>query len=222
MSSFYSILDQPWNMIICFFLVKIVHLPATIGLILCIVGATNAKNPSQIESESTVHIGVILFAVVFALLVLLELVAIVVSRETGRGEKLLVAGLAVAMPFIAVRLIYALLAAFSHDHDFDPVTGSQTVSLFMDTLMECAVVLVYIWVGLKLPAVPKEHDGSTRSRLVYRTGRGDFGTGRLGLLSLGAAILHSVGKQNEDEERGHTDHMRRPSHAEDKGCPRSG
>ena len=211
-------LDQPWNMIISFFLVKVVHIPALIGLILCIVGATNANNATQIESESTVHIGIILFTVVYGILLLLELIAIVIRRKKCQGEYLLIAGVAVAMPFIAVRLLYALLATFSHNHIFNPVTGSQTISLFLDTLMECIVVLVYIWVGLKLPPVPRGHDQSTESRLTYRMGRGDFATGRLGKLSLGAAIFQSIRRNHEDEELGRTDQIpKAPSKSERTG-----
>ncbi|EXJ63327.1 uncharacterized protein A1O5_11648 [Cladophialophora psammophila CBS 110553] len=46
-----------------------IQTPAAIALILCIVGATNANDPAEIDSESTVHVGIILYTLVFAALV---------------------------------------------------------------------------------------------------------------------------------------------------------
>lgn len=185
-------LKQPWNTIFSFLILKIVQVPAGIALILCIVGATNVNNAVQIYSQTTVKAGIIIFAVVYAALVLLDVCAIAVRRATRRGESLLIIAVALALPFLAVRVIYSLLALFSGDTKFNPITGSNTVALFMDTLMECAVVLIYLFAGFNLSTVPPEEHGSAGSTLAYRFGRGDFGGGRLGLLSLGAAIIQAL------------------------------
>lgn len=169
--SYYSILDSTARTKFSF-LVRALQIPATVGLILCIVGATNAKNPADIESESTVHIGIILFAVVFAALVLLTGFAIHQWRFTGRGESRMIMSVAITLPFLAVRVLYSLLAAFSHDSKFNPVSGSTTIALVMETLQEAVVVLIYLAAGLMAPKVAGELNGNTGRRDRSWHGRG--------------------------------------------------
>lgn len=180
---------------------KIVHVPAVVALILCIVGATSASSPAKIESESTVHIGIILYTVVLAMLVALTFGACLAKRRTGEGEGILVFAVLCALPFIFVRLLYALLAAFSHLNSFDPVTGSRTAELFMSVLEEMVVVVIYIATGLKLPAVPTGAADSPGGTLAYRFGRGDFGTGKLGIFSLGTAVFQTFNNRRDEESQ---------------------
>ncbi|KAK5128948.1 hypothetical protein LTR85_000281 [Meristemomyces frigidus] len=197
--AYYSLLKQPWATFFSFVVVKIVHLPAVIALILCIVGATSAASPAEIDSEVTVHIGVILYTVVFAMLAFLTLVAYLANRRSKQGEGPLILAVSAAMPFIFIRLLYSLLAAFSHAPAFNPVTGSTTASLFMEVLEEMVVVVIYIATGLKLASVPAEAVDGPGETLAYRFGRGDFGTGKLGLLSLGSAAFQAFNR-NKDQE----------------------
>lgn len=190
-------------------ILKAVQTPAAIALVLCIVGATSANNPAVIDSETTVHIGIILFAVVFVALVLLDGGALLARRMTGRGEDALVFSVAVALPFLAVRVLFSILAAFSHDRQFNPATGSETVALFMEVQEEMVVVLIYICAGLKLKTVP-EGDRSAGENIGYRFGRGDFGGGKLGILSLGVAAVQArsgdkprATQQQQSRERWH-------------------
>lgn len=103
----------------------------------------------------------------------------------------MIIAVAFALPFLLVRIIYSLIAVFGHDGDFEPGAGSTaavTISLFMEVLEECAVVLIYVGTGLKLAAVPMT-DAGRGEKLAYRFGRGDFSGGKLGLFSLGAAVV---------------------------------
>lgn len=190
-------------MIFSFVLVKIVHTPAIIALILCIVGATSASSPADIDSESTVHIGTILYAVVLAMLTGLTFGACLAKRKTGEGEGLLVLAVFCALPFLYVRLIYALLSVFAHSETFSLVTGStssETAALFMSVLEEMVVVVIYIATGLKLPAVPEGAAATPGGTLAYRFGRGDFGTGKLGIISLGAAAFQAFRRRPDPED----------------------
>jgi uncharacterized membrane protein YhaH (DUF805 family) len=189
--SFYSILRQPWNTIFSLVILKVVQTPAAVGLILCIVGATSAATPAQIDDESTVKIGVILFLMVFVLLCILTSAAAIGCRRTQQGEFPLVRAVAFALPFILVRIIYTLITTFGHSPDFsleNTSTGAVTINLFMEVLEECAVVTIYLAIGVKLPSVPMGN-ATQGEKLVYRFGRGDFSGGKLGLFSLGAAIF---------------------------------
>jgi len=188
---YYSILKQPWSTIFSLIVVKIVNVPATIALVLCIVGATSASSPTQIASESTVKIGVVLYAVVLVLLAILTVGTCLAKRKTGEGEGLLVFAVMCALLPLSVRLLYSLLSVFSHLSIFNLATGSQTATLFMSVLEEMMVVVIYIATGLKLPAVPEGAADSPKDTMAYRFGRGDFGTGRLGMISVGTAAFQA-------------------------------
>lgn len=229
-SRFYSILKQPWNTIFSLVLTKAIQIPATIGLILCIVGATSAKTPASIDSETTVHIGIILFAVVYCALLILTFAAFLGHKRTQRGEGALILAVALALPFEAVRILYALLAVFSHDRKFSALNGSTTINLFMAVLPECVVVAIYLLAGLKLDAIPRDQRSETAAGdLRYRLGRGDFGMGKLGILSLGSAAIQAMngrGEQRREQaaasaetrpqryEKSHRSHGRR--HGDDR------
>lgn len=159
-----------------------IQVPATVALILCIVGATSADNPADIISETTVHVGIILFTAVLAALVLLTGLAAVGRKKTARGEKSLIVAVALALPFLAVRTIYGLLAAFSNDRRFEPGTGSTTISLLMEVLPEMAIVFIYLIVGVKSPALPREEDHARSAGSKIR--RGGFTGAKFGLLSM--------------------------------------
>ena len=206
-------MQQPWSTVFSLFIVKVVHTPAVIALILVIVGATNASSPAKIESERTVHIGIILFAVVLVMLVALTFGACIAKRRTGQGEGLLVFAVLCALPFLAVRLLYSLLSSFSHSKTFSLATSStrtETAALFMSVLEEMAVVVIYIATGLKLPPVPKGAADTPEGKLAYRLGRGDFGFGKLGLLSLGTAVFNAFGNRSNEEDQRNGGEKRQP------------
>ncbi|KPI40865.1 uncharacterized protein AB675_10856 [Cyphellophora attinorum] len=149
-----SFLRQPYNNLFSTFVVRAVHLPAIIALILCIVGATRADTPQLIENEATVHVGIALFVVVLVMLTILAIGAWLRIHRIGKGEKALVLASLCALPFLYVRTVYALLAVFSHSEVFSLASGStssETTSLCMSVLEEMAVVVIYLATGLKLP-----------------------------------------------------------------------
>jgi hypothetical protein len=104
---------------------------------------------------------------------------------------MLLYSVAISLPFLLVRIIYSLIFSFSEDKSF---ANNTTAGLLMATIEEMLVVLVYIWAGLLTSCVPKESldEKSDVEKLVHRTGRGDFTGGRLGLVSLGAAVVSTV------------------------------
>lgn len=105
------------------------HTPAIIAFVLCIVGATSATSLASVEAQDTIHAGVILYTVVFVMLLLLTVLAWWSKQRTDKGEGRLILAVICALPLLFVRLLYAILAAFSQSSVFDPITGSTTVSL---------------------------------------------------------------------------------------------
>jgi hypothetical protein len=206
LTRYYGIFKAPWNFIFSFVVLKAIQTPAAIALILCIVGATSANEVQDVAKQGTVRAGVIIYLVVYIALVLLTAGAALGRRMTGRGEVKLLVAVATTLPVLLVRLIYSMLSAFSDDKVFSPVTestSSTTVDLFMATIEEMVVVLVYIWVGLASDSVPTHtrEKGGSNSTLLHRAGRGDFGGGKLGLLSLGAGAIDEIRHHRRSEKQ---------------------
>lgn len=197
---YYSILGQIWSMLFQFGVLKIVQLPTAIGLILCIVGATSAPTPALIDDQATVHAGIILFAIVWVMLTVLTIIAGCCRKKIPDQERLLLKAIGFALPFILIHIIYSLCATFSHDAKFNVVTGSPTIYLCMSVLEEMAITCIYVYAGLRLKTTPLPADASSARELGYRAGRGDFGTGRLGLLTLGIGVFNAFRSRPKDEE----------------------
>ncbi|KAI5456032.1 hypothetical protein BGZ63DRAFT_418067 [Mariannaea sp. PMI_226] len=194
----YSFLESPWNTIFSFGVIKAVQTPAAIALILCIVGATSANNPAEIGDQGPVKAGIVLYLVVFVFILLLTAVAAVGIRMTKRGEAKLLRAVAMSLPFLLVRIIYSLLSIFSDNANFSTASGSwksAVIEIFMVRIEEMSVMAIYLWVGVRQKATPSNDDGTERTmaeRLRYRTERGDFGYGKLGLISLAANAIFEM------------------------------
>jgi hypothetical protein len=131
-----------------------IHALSSIGAILAIIGGTDANNPAQIYSQRKLHYGVIILAVVWAIIYTLAVVAWTFKRQGGSGEGLLITSVLCALPLIGIRTLYSLLAVLSHASAFSsitPTTTSTTVDLFMAVIMEMLVTCIYLAAGLKLP-----------------------------------------------------------------------
>ena len=193
--AYYSMINSPWKgMLFSMTVLRIPQLITTIAGILCIVGATSADTISDFTKESTVHIGVILYVASYVLLLMLTTTAAAVYLKQRSGEKLLIIAVGAALPFLLVRLLYTLIACFAHHaSSFNLVTGSVTINLVMAVLEEIVVVAIYTITGTKQEIVPKEQQQKgPAARMTYRAGRGDFGTGKLGLFSLAMAGVNEL------------------------------
>jgi hypothetical protein len=178
-------LKNPWKMIFSVTVLRIPQLITTVAGILCIVGATSANSIADFATESTVHIGVILYMVSFVLLLILTFGAGITCHQTGKGERTLIIAVACSLPFILARLLYTAIACFGHNSSFSLVTGSVAINLTMAVLEEIAVVAIYTITGIKADVIPTADQSDSAGRnMMYRAGRGDFGMGKLGLLSL--------------------------------------
>jgi hypothetical protein len=203
--AYYSMLNSPWKgMLLSMTVLRVPQIITTVAGILCIVGATSANTIADFTKESTVHIGVILYMVSFGLLLILTLAAGATYLKIRHGEKALILAVLSSLPFILVRLLYTLIACFAHNaSNFNLVTGSVAINLVMAVIEEMVVVAIYTITGIKTPVVPKEQQAQgPANRMAYRAGRGDFGTGKLGLFSLamaGVNELANFGKERPAE-----------------------
>ncbi|EXJ80593.1 hypothetical protein A1O3_06875 [Capronia epimyces CBS 606.96] len=129
---------------------RLLQLLVTIGLILCTVGGTSSTSSSGVyKPQTTTKAGVLLYLVAcLALGVIAAVTTLKVSRAPS-GEKRLLWAVIIALPFILVRIVYSLIAVYSHDHSFNIITGSVTILVVMAILEEMVVVVLYLGIGLK-------------------------------------------------------------------------
>ena len=176
-------------MLFSFFLLRAIQTPCGIGLVLCIVGATQAANFELIYQQTLLRVGVILFVVVAVVLALLYAIGAIIYRKTGKGERPLVIALAIALPLLISRVAFSLALCFGTGHVFTSSSDKEYLTLFLADIEEMAVTLTYIVAGVRMSSVPKEEGQGQGSRLAYRTQRGDFGGGRAGLITLALEVL---------------------------------
>jgi len=143
---------------------RITQILIAIGLILSIVGGTNSISPSgTFTVQTTSKAGVLLYVVGWVILTLRTIFTIP-QFSSHTGEKRIAIAVIIALPFIAVRIIYSLLAVFLHNHDFSLINGSVTIWVVMAVLEEFFVVIIYLAVGWKAEALPAHKRGPLTSR----------------------------------------------------------
>lgn len=72
-----------------------------------------------------------------------------------RGEKLIYFAVLGALPLLAVRMLYSILAAFSNNKNFSIFDGKPLIQLFMAIIEEFVIVCFYTLVGLFANKVSK-------------------------------------------------------------------
>ncbi|QIW95978.1 hypothetical protein AMS68_001496 [Peltaster fructicola] len=127
-------------------LLGLIQLLPIAGFALGIAGGAKYDSASASDvtlGQSLLQASAILFLVALVALVCLTAVNISFVRS------LRTLAIAVAMPFLAVRVIYDILLAFSGNsgfYDFD--LPDLSVQIFMRTVMEYAIVLLFLFTGL--------------------------------------------------------------------------
>ncbi|KAG1825480.1 uncharacterized protein BJ212DRAFT_1259563 [Suillus subaureus] len=152
-------------------LFRLLQLLGMIALILVIVGIsdeTSSSSSSNSSGNTMRRAGVILFAVLYAILVGICLHLWTQVRFILRYRKQLLKAISVALPFLAIRTIYSILSTFSSSTfsvtstsstqantgdlaKFNIFTGEWQIYLVMEMLMEYAIVIIYSIAALVLP-----------------------------------------------------------------------
>ncbi|KAH8086652.1 hypothetical protein BXZ70DRAFT_550816 [Cristinia sonorae] len=169
---------------------RLLGLVGTVALALAIAGGSilgSADSQSSVNTGTTLrHVGVILFVVLFVGLVLMHgYLYLSFSRILTHRRKLLV-GISMALPFLLIRVIYAVLAGFAPsgipngsqtDHNdlskFSSQTGSWQIYLVMSVLMEIIVMVIYTTVGLSIRLQDDGVAGKPDYSNVNRSGSSD-------------------------------------------------
>lgn len=139
---------------------QLLHIPALIALILSITGGTSQFSSDASEhgdGQTNTRAGIILFLVVYICLFILSMVTFSDVRIMPQSQKRIFVCVLIALPLIAVRLLYSLIGDFSSDpeNQFSIVYGSPRIQLAMATIEELLVVVMFAILGVLTPrAVP--------------------------------------------------------------------
>ncbi|KAG7289896.1 hypothetical protein NEMBOFW57_006273 [Staphylotrichum longicolle] len=155
---------------------RLIQLVILVGTILAIVGAsksnkgTSAPTAPAVESE----VAVVLYAVSFAAVALVLLLEVPSISLVPEAERIIVPAVGLALPFIAVRVLYSLLLVFVHTGVFSRTGGPVSVRVGMSVVEEFVVVAIYLFLGFRLPKLDKSEHGEILSR-SSKNGRGRSG-----------------------------------------------
>ncbi|KAF8862965.1 hypothetical protein BDZ45DRAFT_670611 [Acephala macrosclerotiorum] len=135
-------------------IIQITQIPTMIALALAIVGGTDEadSDASDISNgKKYMKIAILMFGAIYLLLCALTVITMKDVGNAPRGEKRIYFAVLCALPFIAVRLLYSILAAFVNNDDFSIFGGKPLIQLFMAVVEEFIVVSLYTLVGLFTP-----------------------------------------------------------------------
>ncbi|GLA12561.1 hypothetical protein AnigIFM62618_008507 [Aspergillus niger] len=164
--------------------VQLIHIPALIALVLSIIGGIN-----QYSSDTSDHsggrtetlVGIILFLAIYIILCNLWSTTVKDLPRMVPSQKRIVVVVLLALPLIACRLLYSLIADFGHDRRFSLVDGNVTIRLCMAIIEEFLVVLMYTVLGVFTPRSEVAVDGtvSNPQKWPYEAGNQQFHTSPL-------------------------------------------
>jgi len=124
-------------------IIQLAQIPIVIGLVLCILGGTDAK-------ITFTKVGIVIFLVAYIGLIGLVAVTIRDVENVSREENRLYWVIVAAIPFLGVRLLWSLIAIFGHDSKFSITGGDPWVNFGMAVVEEWVIVFMYTITGLTL------------------------------------------------------------------------
>lgn len=131
------------------------------GIILSIIGGVDSGNDysktGRYVPQTLTKVGLGLFIASFVAILATTILLSKSISHAEPGEKRVLLAIAVSLPLLLVRLIYASIYNYRDSPQFSSLDGSVTILLCMALLEEIAIVLVYEGVGLTLRKVRKQN-----------------------------------------------------------------
>ncbi|KAI0133978.1 hypothetical protein BJ170DRAFT_575507 [Xylariales sp. AK1849] len=146
------------------------HILVLVGLVLSIIGGTNVSPAPDgtIAIQDTTKVGVLLYLVALSVITIMLLLSISHIASVPEKERLVPVAVGIAIPFILVRVIYSILAAFLNNSTFSIVHGSVEVWTGMTVPEQFIVVIIYISLGFRLDQVDSPGKDSVTSLITGR------------------------------------------------------
>ncbi|USP78251.1 hypothetical protein yc1106_05525 [Curvularia clavata] len=142
----------------------VLHIPLVISFILIVAGGIDPDSrdgPTFAATEST-KAGVTLYLACFIVLVWATIVISARLYLADRDEVRILTTVVLSLPFFVVDIVYMMCFAFERwevdDFDgwqhmrFNVISGSVTLQLCMQVIMEWIIVALYLALGLELPS----------------------------------------------------------------------
>ncbi|KIW28158.1 uncharacterized protein PV07_07841 [Cladophialophora immunda] len=157
---------------------QLLHLPSIVGIILSVIGSTNlfSNSHSDVSAGFTeLKAAVCLFLVVFVADILIAGHCFLKITHILPGERRLLFAVALALPFMAVRMIFSILCVFANDPKWFSSWSLEWTAILvhgiLGVLMEAIIVTIFIVAGLTtVPAVlPLAHEGKVTYDLGARS-----------------------------------------------------
>ena len=133
---------------------RFLHIPNFIAIGLVIVGGVRLSSNDPLQQKSGklfAQTGLTVFMAVFGVYSYICLVTLLGLDVVAGGERRILFGVLTAIPFLFLRILYAMIAVFKDNNKFAIVNGSATVELCMAIIMEMVVVVFYCGTGLLAP-----------------------------------------------------------------------
>ena len=132
------------------------------GIILSIIGGVDSGNDysktGRYVPQTLTKVGLGLFIASFVAILATTIILSKSISHAEPGEKRVLLAVAVSLPLLLVRLIYASIYDYKKNSTkFSSLNGSVTILLCMALLEEIAILLVYEGVGLTLRKVRKQN-----------------------------------------------------------------
>lgn len=152
---------------------RLIQLLITLGLILSIVGgsSTSPSSINKVTVSSTSKFGIGLYIIAFAGLTIFTLISSTYRTVVPIPEDRSPIAIAIAWPFVTVRLVYSSLAVFSLNRMFSITGGNVALHACMAVVEEFVVVIDYLVLGYYLQRLEPEQQGELANR-VWRERRG--------------------------------------------------
>ncbi|CAG8161299.1 unnamed protein product [Penicillium salamii] len=135
-------------------IVQLLHLPALIALILSISGGTDQAS-STVSDHATgrteTRAGIILFLLIYVGACILWAITLRDMSLMNTSQCRLFFAVLLALPLIAVRLLYSLISDFGNNPQFSLINGDVKIQLVMATIEEFIIVFMYTILGVFTP-----------------------------------------------------------------------
>ncbi|OAL35837.1 hypothetical protein AYO20_04987 [Fonsecaea nubica] len=157
---------------------QLLHLPSLVGLILSVVASTNLFSDSQSnvsDGFTELKAAVCLFLVVLVADFLITGHCFLKIGHVQPGERGLLFAVALALPFMAVRMAFSLLCVFANNPKWFSSWSLEWSAILvhgiLGVLMEAIIVTIFIVAGFTTkPAVlPPAHEGKVNYNLGARS-----------------------------------------------------
>jgi hypothetical protein len=146
-------------------LLRLLHIPCSLAVVLCIVGGVRQTNPDpqkQLSGKTNAKVGVVIFLFSFVEIVVLALFTLPHARRFHIAHRRILHAVLLALPLLAIRLLYSMLADFSTSNTFSAAHGNPCVQLGMAIIEEIIVVILYTAAGVAALMTPHQAVESKR------------------------------------------------------------